>query len=72
MKKLLLTLALSVIIASHGFAQTSENLPDVQYYGYKVVHHMGAEVKHIEKFGFNTFDHPRMAHYRAFVITPVI
>lgn len=72
MKKLLLTLALSVIIASPGFAQTSEDLPDVQYYGYKIVHHMGAEVKHIERFGFNTFDHPRIADYRSFVITPAL
>jgi len=72
MKKLLLTLALSVIIASTGFAQMSEGLPDVQYYGYKIVHHMGAVVKHIEKFGFNAFDHPRIADYRAFVITPAL
>ena len=54
MKKLLLTLALSLIIASTGFAQASEDFSDVQYYGYKIVHHMGAVVKHIEKHGFNT------------------
>jgi len=72
MEKLLFVLALSAIIATNGFAQTSEDLPDVQYYGYKIVHHMGAEVEHIEKFGFNTFDHPRIADHRSFVITPAL
>lgn len=48
------------------------DLPDVQYYGYKIVHHMGAVVEHIKKFGFNKFDHPRIADYRAFVITPAL
>jgi|GEM_PF-5531382 len=33
MKKLLLTLALSVLVATTGFAQEQVNLPDVQYYG---------------------------------------
>jgi len=32
-----------------------------KYYGYKIIHHMAAMVDHIEKFGFNTFDHPRIA-----------
>ena len=72
MKKLLLTLAVSLIIATTGFAQEQKNLPDVQYYGYKIVHHMGLQVDHIEKFGFNTFDHPRIADYRSFVITPAL
>ena len=53
-------------------AQTQKDLPDVQYYGYKIVHHMDAVVGHIEKFGFNTFDHPRIADYRSFVITPAL
>lgn len=33
---------------------------------------MGAVVDHIEKFGFNVFDHPRIADYRSFVITPAL
>jgi hypothetical protein len=53
-------------------AQSDKDLPDVQYYGYKIVHHMGAVVEHIEKYGFNTFDHPRIADYRSFVITPAL
>ena len=55
-----------------AMAQTQKDLPDVQYYGYKLVHHMDAVVGHIEKFGFNTFDHPRIADYRSFVITPAL
>ncbi len=50
----------------------AQGLPDTQYYGYKIVHHMSAVVDHIEKFGFNTFDHPRIADYRSFVITPAL
>lgn len=72
MKKLLLTLVLSMLIATTGFAQTGEDLTDGEYYGYKIVHHMAAVVNHIEKFGFNTFDHPRIADYRSFVITPAL
>ncbi len=72
MKKLLLILIVSIIVTNQGFAGTSKDLPDVQYYGYKIVHHMSAVVDHIEKFGFNTFDHPRIADYRSFVITPAL
>lgn len=72
MKNLLLALLLSVLLPSTTFANTEQNLSDVQYYGYKVVHHMSAEVGHIEKYGFNTFDHPRIADYRSFVITPAL
>ena len=72
MKKLLLTLVLSMLIATTGFAQTGEDLTDGEYYGYKIVHHMAAVVNHIEKFGFNTFDHPRIADDRSFVITPAL
>ena len=53
-------------------ADQHKDLPDVQYYGYKIVHHMASVVDHIEKFGFNTFDHPRIADYRSFVITPAL
>ena len=31
---------------------SAQDLPDVQYYGYKIVHHMSAEIKHIDQFGF--------------------
>jgi hypothetical protein len=61
-----------MLIATTGFAQTGEDLTDGEYYGYKIVHHMAAVVNHIEKFGFNTFDHPRIADYRSFVITPAL
>ena len=72
MKKLLLTLTLSVLVVSTGLAQEQKDLPDVQYHGYKVVHHMTAVIEHMETFGFNKFDHPRIADYRAFVITPAL
>lgn len=72
MKKLFLALMLCIISTSQGWAQNEKNLPDAQYYGYKIVHHMAAVVDHIEKFGFNTFDHPRIADYRSFVITPAL
>jgi hypothetical protein len=49
-----------------------KHLSDVELYGYKVTHHMGAMIKHIEKFGFNTFDHPPMPDHRFFVITPAL
>jgi len=51
--------------------QTAQGeLPDWQYVGYKIVHHMTATVDHIDEFGFNVFDHPPIADYRSFVITP--
>lgn len=72
MNKLLLSLVLSFFVITTSFAKEQKNLPDVQYYGYKIVHHMSAVVDHIEKFGFNKFDHPRIADYRSFVITPAL
>jgi len=48
------------------------NLPDWQYVGYKIVHHMTAQTKHIEEFGYNKFDHPRIANFESFVITPAL
>ena len=48
------------------------DLTDAEYYGYKIVHHVGAVVQHIEKFGFNEFDHPPIADHRSFVITPAL
>lgn len=62
----------AVLAGGPSSAQDKDDLPDVQYYGYKIVHHMTAVVKHIETFGFNTFDHPRIADYRSFVITPAL
>ena len=53
-------------------AQTEPELDDAEFYGYKVTHHMGAIVQHLEKFGFNTFDHPPMPDHRFFVITPAL
>jgi len=65
-------LLLMAVWSSTASAQSKNDLPDWQYYGYKIVHHMGAVVGHIEEFGFNTFDHPRIADYRSFVITPAL
>jgi hypothetical protein len=48
------------------------DLPEFQYYGYKIVHHMGLTVEHIREFGFNVFDHPPIANYQSFVITPAL
>lgn len=73
MKKMLSALLVSCVLVGMSAASArAQDLPDVQYYGYKIVHHMGAVVDHIEKFGFNTFDHPRIADYRSFVITPAL
>ena len=72
MKKLFMTLALILAFATTGFAQTNKDITDVELYGYKVTHHMGAIVKHLDEFGFNTFDHPMVADYRFFVITPAL
>ena len=58
--------------ASTVMAKEQKNLPDAQYYGYKITHHMGAIVKHIEEFGFNTIDHTTMPDHRFFVITPAL
>ena len=72
MKKLLIALTLSILVATTGYAQADENLPDVQYHAYKVVHHMTAVIEHMEKFGFNEWDNPPIADYRFFVITPAL
>jgi len=67
-----ITVLLLMAVCSAASAQSKNDLPDWQYYGYKIVHHMGSVVGHIEEFGFNTFDHPRIADYRSFVITPAL
>ena len=86
MKKLLIPILLIAFIASSCTNTTkkeeqtdsaeelivSEDLPDWQYVGYKIVHHMSLQLKHIEEFGFNKFDHPPIANYESFVITPAL
>jgi len=72
MKKLFITLMLMLSFTISGFAQVGEDLTNVEFYGYKVTHHMGAIVQHLDKFGFNTFDHPPMPDHRFFVITPAL
>ncbi len=37
-----------------------------------MVHHLGVQIDHMERIGFNTFEHPRIADYRSFVITPAL
>jgi len=58
--------------ATPVMALEQEKLTDVEFYGYKVTHHMGAMIQHLDKFGFNTFDHPPMPDHRFFVITPAL
>ena len=53
-------------------ARADNHLTDADFYGYKITHHMVAMVKHIDEFGFNNFDHPPIADYRSFVITPAL
>ena len=48
------------------------DLPDWQYVGYKIAHHMGLQMKHIEEFGYNEFQHPAIANHKTFVITPAL
>ena len=59
----LLALLLAGLVSSASMAQ---ELTDVEFYGYKVTHHMGAIVQHLDEFGFNTFDHPPMPDHRFF------
>ena len=72
MQKLIIGFLAVLLSFGTAMAQQKDELPDVQYYGYKIAHHMGAVVDHIEIFGFNVFDHPRIADYRSFVITPAL
>jgi len=53
-------------------AAAEQKPSDADFYGYKVTHHMGAMVQHLDEFGFNTFDHPPMPDHRFFVITPAL
>lgn len=65
-------LLLLMFAAGPALAEPQKELTDVEFYSYKITHHMGAMVQHIEKFGFNTFDHPPMPDHRFFVITPAL
>lgn len=64
-------MAAIVVFFAASLAQAEEPT-DVEIYGYKVTHHMGAMVQHLDEFGFNTFDHPPMPDHRFFVITPAL
>jgi hypothetical protein len=68
----LLAIAVALFLGSAAHHAQSKELTDVEFYGYKITHHMGAMIQHIEQFGFNTFDHPPMPDHRFFVITPAL
>ena len=70
MNSLLRIFVLAALMSNSAMA--ADELSDVEFVGYKVTHHIGAIVQHIEKFGFNTFDHPPMPDHRFFVITPAL
>lgn len=73
MKTIIITLLLVAVFALSGFAQQGEeDLPEYQYIGYKVIHHMTAVVEHLEQFGVNTFEHPPVGDHRSFVISPAL
>ena len=72
MKARIIYLILCLVAAAPGFAQNSDDLPDWQYVGYKIVHHMTLQLEHVDEFGFNTFQHPNLANYKSFVITPAL
>jgi len=65
-------IAMMMVISQLASATVTKELPQSQYYGYKVTHHMTEMIKHLDQFGFNTFDHPAIADYRFFVITPAL
>jgi len=70
--RLILILLVTMFLGSGAARGQQADLPDWRSYGYKVTHHMGAMIQHIEQFGFNTFDHPPMPDHRFFVITPAL
>jgi len=72
MKNLVLALVMTIIASTSGLVQADDELTDVEFSGYKVTPHLGAIVQHLDKFGFNTFDHPPMPDHRFFVITPAL
>lgn len=72
MKKLLKLITLFCFFSTGSYAIAEEKFTDADFVGYKVTHHMGAMIQHIEQFGFNAFDHPPMPDHRFFVITPAL
>ena len=58
--------------ATAPVTSAAADLPEAQYVGYRVVHHMTAQTKHVEEFGFNEFEHPSIANHTFFVITPAL
>jgi hypothetical protein len=72
MNKLLLTLIVGFAFIGCQPMNAAKNFTDMHYYGYKISHHMGVQVTHMKEFGFNKFDHPRIANYESFVITPAL
>ena len=71
-KTRILFAAIIILISLFVSVQAAENLPEFQYVGYRVVHHLGVQIDHMERIGFNTFEHPRIADYRSCVITPAL
>ncbi len=69
--KRLVFAVIGVVVATVASAQ-ERDLSDVEFYGYKITHHMGVMVQHMDTFGFNEFDHPPIADHRSFVITPAL
>ena len=67
-KRALAVAGIGAVCAS-AQAQTQGDLPEFQYVGYRVVHHLGVQIDNMERIGFNTFEHPPIADYRSFVIT---
>ncbi len=67
--KTIVLFALYLLITNSAFG---EDLPEFQNVGYRVVHHLGVQIDHMERIGFNTFEHPRIADYHSFVITPAL
>jgi hypothetical protein len=72
LKSLFLSIGAACMTTLSATAAPQVKLPDGQYHAYKVVHHMTAVLEHMEEFGFNKFDHPRISDYRSFVITPAL
>lgn len=58
--------------ASDSTVEAAVDLPEAQYVGYRVVHHMTAQTNHVRDFGFNEFEHPPIANHTFFVITPAL
>ncbi len=61
-----------LVLTFADVAAAEGDLPDWQYTGYRVVHHLKVQIEHLETVGFNEFHHPPIADHRAFVITPAL